>query len=594
MSIKDRIERVRALMKEKNIDVYYIPTDDDHMSEYIADYYKCRKYISGFTGSAGFVVITQDEAGLWTDGRYFVQAERELKGSGIKLFKMAMAGVPTVFEYICNKCKDGATLGFDGRVVKTSMLKQLQEKLSSEMVIDVDLVGDVWEDRPAMPQSKAYILEDKYVGLNVKDKLAKVREDLTAKGQDWLVVSALEDVAWLFNLRGDDVSDTPVNYAYALIGKDVACLYIDDIKLDTDVKGQLMKNKVDIRPYDYIGKDLNRLKDTNVWVSPEKLNAYLYQQLDDCAIYEDNSPIEMYRAIKNDVEIKNTRKAHIKDGVAMVKFLYWLKNTIGKEELDEVVVQNKLYELRSQQDDYIEPSFSTICAYQDNAAMMHYSASEDSKKVLEPKGFLLVDSGGTYKDGTTDITRTICLGEVSDSERFYYTTVLRAMINLSQAKFLRGTTGANLDILARGICWQHDIDYQCGTGHGVGHVLSVHEGPHGIRWGVGSALSSRVIFEPGMIVTNEPGIYLPNKLGIRIENELLVEKGVNNEYGQFLHFDPITMCPIDLDAVDVSLMTDSEINYLNEYHELVYKNISPYLDAKEQLWLKTQTRKVIK
>lgn len=585
---------LRSLMSQKGIDLYYIPTDDDHMSEYIADHYKCRSYMSGFTGSAGVLVVGAKEAGLWTDGRYFTQAEKQLKNSGIKLFKMGMAKVPTVFEYLVTNCPHNGTIGFDGTVVNAKVKNELASKLASKhgkIKADEDLVDMIWEDRPSMPNSLAFILDDKYIGLSITKKIAKVRQDIKDEDCDALVVTSLEDVAWLFNLRGDDVLHTPVNYAYALVCKKEVNLYIDGQKISDDVLNKLKKANVNIKDYVAIAGDLKLLNDKKVMVDSSKLNAYLYDQISGTIIDKVN-PIVRYRAIKNNVEIKNTKNAHIKDGVAMTKFIYWLKSNVGKIELDEISVQDKLYALRQENKGYIEPSFSTICAYKGNAAMMHYSANANSNAKLDNSGFLLVDSGGTYYEGTTDITRTICLGKVSDKERFYYTTVLRAMLNLMGAKFLHGTTGANLDILARGICWEHDIDYQCGTGHGVGHVLSVHEGPHNIRWGQGVAAT--VALEEGMIVTDEPGIYIPDVIGIRIENELLVTKGTNNEYGQFLHFEPLTFCPIDMDALDVSLMNDREINLLNEYHELVYKTIAPYLDEEHKVWLKTQTRKVVR
>lgn len=594
MNVKEKITALRSLMCQNNIDLYYIPTDDDHMSEYIGDHFKCRSYMSGFTGSAGFLVVGHKEAGLWTDGRYFTQAEKQLKNSGIKLFKMGMAKVPTVFEYIVDNCPQGGCVGFDGKVVNAKIKDELAAKLTlkqAKIKADEDLVDQIWQDRPAMPCSEAFILDDKYTGMSIAKKIAKVQDDIKAAGCEALIVSSLEDVAWLFNLRGDDIAHMPVNYAYALVEVDRVRLYIAEAKITKDVKEKLEKAKVSLCAYEALAQDLKMLKMGKIWIDKAKLNAYLYNHITQ-EIYNEANPIVMYRAIKNAVEIKNTKNAHVKDGVAMTKFIYWLKSNVGKFPMDEISVQNKLYELRAEGKGYIEPSFATICAYKGNAAMMHYSANETSNASLDNSGFLLVDSGGTYFEGTTDITRTICLGKVSDKDRFYYTTVLRAMLNLMGAKFLYGTTGANLDILARGICWQHDIDYQCGTGHGVGHVLSVHEGPHNIRWGKGPAAT--IALEEGMIVTDEPGIYIPDVIGIRIENELLVCKGTNNEYGQFMHFEPLTLCPIDMDALDVSLMNDREIALLNAYHEQVYKQISPYLDEEHKLWLKTQTRKVVR
>ena len=592
MDIKNRVSALKKEMEKENIDLYYIPTDDDHMSEYIADHFKVRQYMSGFTGSAGMLVIGKESI-LWADGRYYIQSERQLKNSGIKLYKMGMANVCSVFDYLVENSKN-KVIGFDGKVVSADFVKRLKKATKdngTSIKLDEDLVDRIWQDRPAMPDSEAFILNDKYTGNSIIDKIEMVRKDLRDNKCDALVVSALEDVAWLFNLRGDDIKCTPVNYAYALVTDKDVMLFIDEKKINDSVLNVLTKNKVLVFAYEKIADKLQELNG-KVWVDTTKLNAYLFDKIN-ADIYDDASPIAMYRAIKNKTEIKCTKNAHVKDGVAMCKFIYWLKSNIGKIEMSEISVQNKLYELRAQMDDYLEPSFNTICAYEANAAMMHYSASEQSNAVLDTKGFLLVDSGGTYYDGTTDITRTICLGKIDNKDRLYYTTVLKAMLNLQGAKFLEGTTGANLDILARGVVWDLDIDYQCGTGHGVGHVLSVHEGPHSIRWS-NNGPAMKYVLKEGMIVTDEPGIYLPNDLGIRIENELLVVKGKKNEYGQFMYFEPLTMCPIDLDAVDVNIMSDRELKLLNDYHELVYKNVSPYLNDKEKLWLKMQTRKLVR
>ncbi len=591
--IKDRIKALRKLMKDNNIDVYYIPTDDDHMSEYVASYFKSREFISGFTGSAGVVVVTSKEAGLWTDGRYFVQAENQLKGSGIKLYKQRMAGVVTHEEFIESKLPKKGILGFDGKVVNQNMKERLEKLIKSKegsIILDRDLVGDLWLDRPSMPSDKTFFLADKYTGESVSKKLLRIKEEMKKKNVDTLVFSVLEDVNWLFNFRGNDILHTPIVYSYALIDGDNVSLYIDSNKLDNKSKKELEKNKVNIKEYNDISSDLNNITGKTIWIDKTKLNSYLYSFIHDSnTVINSYNIAGLFRAIKNKTQMKNLRSSHLKDGVAMTKFLCYVKNNIGKEEMSEISVSDVLEQLRSEQDGFISLSFNTISAYKANAAMMHYSADEKSNAKLSNEGFLLVDSGGTYYDGTTDITRTIALGKVSDEEKKLYTLVLRGMLSLMRAKFLYGTTGSNLDILARGPLWSEDIDYQCGTGHGVGFVMSVHEGPQSIRWG---NMPNAAIIEEGMVITNEPGVYIPNKLGIRIENELLALNGVKNEYGQFMYFEPITYCPIDLDAVDTKYMTYEEINTLNEYHKMVYEKISPYLSTKEKTWLRLQTRSI--
>ena len=515
--IKDRIKALRKLMKDNNIDVYYIPTDDDHMSEYVASYFKSREFISGFTGSAGVVVVTSKEAGLWTDGRYFVQAENQLKGSGIKLYKQRMAGVVTHEEFIESKLPKKGILGFDGKVVNQNMKERLEKLIKSKegsIILDRDLVGDLWLDRPSMPSDKTFFLADKYTGESVSKKLLRIKEEMKKKNVDTLVFSVLEDVNWLFNFRGNDILHTPIVYSYALIDGDNVSLYIDSNKLDNKSKKELEKNKVNIKGYNDISSDLNNITGKTIWIDKTKLNSYLYSFIHDSnTVINSYNIAGLFRAIKNKTQMKNLRSSHLKDGVAMTKFLCYVKNNIGKEEMSEISVSDVLEQLRSEQDGFISLSFNTISAYKANAAMMHYSADEKSNAKLSNEGFLLVDSGGTYYDGTTDITRTIALGKVSDEEKKLYTLVLRGMLSLMRAKFLYGTTGSNLDILARGPLWSEDIDYQCGTGHGVGFVMSVHEGPQSIRWG---NMPNAAIIEEGMVITNETGVYIPNKLGIRI------------------------------------------------------------------------------
>lgn len=597
MNVKERIKALRGLMAERGIDVYYIPNEDDHLSqEYTAGYFQCKSYISGFSGESGCVIVTQDFAGLWTDGRYFTQAENELKGTGVELMRMRQEGVPDAIDFMVSALGEGGTLGYDGRVVSAADSLALKRRIAfkhAKLVTEYDLAGEVWgSQRPAMPDAPVYVLAKKWTGESAEERIARVREAMKAKKADVLVLTALEDPCWMLNLRGDDIPCTPVVYAFALVSARSVSYYVDSIKVNDKVREYLKENKVTLKPYGRLASDLSKLHGKRIWAPLNQLNTQLYSHLaDDNSIINETSPITMFRAVKNSVEIRNLRNAHVKDGVAMVQFIHWVKENVSKGGMTELSAQNYLYDRRSEQKDYIEPSFHTICAYQANGAMMHYSADENNYADISPRGVLLVDSGGTYKDGTTDITRTIAMDELTETEKKYYTMVLKGHLALARAKFLYGTAGCNLDILARGPMWQMDIDYQCGTGHGVGHVLSVHEGPHGIRWGL-PRKSEGERFEPGMIVTDEPGIYIPHEIGIRIENELLVVKGVKNFYGQFLEFENVTYCPYDLDAIDVKYLNEEEIDQLNAYHAMVYEKLADLLNEDDRAWLAKATAKV--
>lgn len=599
MNAKDRIQALRKVMKEKKIDVVYIPNEDDHLSaEYTAPRYQCKSYISGFSGEAGCTVVTQKKALLWTDGRYFTQAEIELEGSEVELMRMRQAGVPTVQEWLIANTPKNGTLAFDGNVVSALEAKKLADALkakNAKLHIEEDLVGKVWTDRPEMPDAPIYVLPKKYTGESAEERIEKVRIEMAKKGADVLIITALEDPCWMLNVRGDDIACTPVAYAFAVVEKKKCTYYIDLNKVPAKVKEYLKKAGVTVKAYDVLAKDLSKYSKKIIWADLGSLNANLYNALvgHGNQIIHATSPIEDFRAIKTETEQNCTRNAHMKDGVAMTKFMYWLKQNAGKP-MTEVSAQNVLYDLRAEQKDYIEPSFHTISAYGPNGAMMHYTATEDSYSAIKGKGFLLVDSGGTYKDGTTDITRTFAMGKLTTQEKKYYTLVLKGHIDLAKAKFLEGTTGQNLDILARRPLWDLNIDYQCGTGHGVGHVLGVHEGPHGIRWGLRTTTGRIAPLVPGMIVTDEPGVYLPHKLGVRIENELLVVKGENNFYGQFLEFENLTHCPYDLDAIEPKYLDNEEIAWLNNYHKETYNLIAPKLNAKEKAWLKKATKPIKK
>ena len=595
--IKQRIEKIRDLMKEKNIYAYIVPSSDYHQSEYVGDYFKAREFMSGFTGSAGTLIVSMDEVGLWTDGRYFIQAEQELKHSGIKLFKMGEEGVPTIEEYLLEKLPKNSTLGFDGRVMSVKEGQNLANKLVFKGInieYKYDLVNDIWQDRCSLPTEKAFLLDIEYSGESFSHKLSRIRQAMKEKKATTHILASLDDIAWLFNIRGRDVKSNPVVLSYAVICTNSVYLFIDKNKIDEDIKHELSKENVQIKGYDEVYEFIKNIGENEVvLIDTSKVNYAIYNNIpSNVQKIEERNPSILFKSIKNEIELKNIRNSHIKDGVAFTKFMYWLKNNIGKIDITEISATQKLEDFRREQDKFIEPSFSTIAAYKEHAAMMHYSATEESNYKLEPRDLFLVDSGGQYFDGTTDITRTIALGPILENVRRDFTNVVRGMIRLSKAKFLYGCRGYNLDILARGPLWEEGIDYKCGTGHGIGFLLNVHEGPNGFRWKVREGIDDTCILEEGMVTTNEPGVYVENSHGIRIENEIVVRKAEKNEYGQFMDFEVITFAPIDLDAIDESLLLKDERVYLNNYHKQVYDKIAPYLNEEEKQWLKIYTREI--
>lgn len=597
MNIKDRLSGLRKFMEEKNIDAYMIPSSDNHQSEYVGDYFKSREFISGFNGSAGTVIVTKDEAGLWTDGRYFIQAESQLEGSTIKLFKMGQEGCPTTDEYLYKNITEGGTLGFDGRVISAREGATLAEKLSKKGIkieYQYDLIDGIWPDRPALSDSKAFLLDVKYCGESFSSKLARLREKMSEKGTSTHVITTLDDIAWLFNIRGGDVKYNPVVLSYAVITLKEVYLFVDESKLNEEILNELAKENVQIKPYNDVYEFVKNIDKTEkVLLDGTKLSYTIYNNIP-CEVekVDEFNPVMFFKAQKNEVELENIRNSHVKDGVAFTKFMYWLKKNVGKMEITEISATQKLEDLRREQEGFFEPSFNTIAAYKEHAAMMHYSATPESNYKLEAEGLFLVDSGGQYYDGTTDITRTTVLGPISDELKLHFTSVARGMINLSKAKFLHGCRGYNLDILSRSCMWNMGIDYQCGTGHGIGFVLNVHEAPNGFRWRVVPERFDSAVLEEGMVTTNEPGIYIEGSHGIRTENEIVVRKAEKNFYGQFMEFEVVTLAPIDLDGIVPELMNKDEKDYLNWYHKLVYDKISPFLTDEEREWLKVYTRAI--
>ena len=592
----ERIEQLRKEMDSKKIDFYLIPTADDHSSEYISDFYKVRNYYAGFTGSAGTLLIGMDMAGLWTDGRYFIQAENQLAGSRVQLFRMGSAGVPTVSEYLKEHLPEGGALAFDGQVVDLAQGEGYEEILlpkHGRLLWDCDLAGSLWTGRPERSAETVYILDEKYAGKSRREKLSELRRYMKEKGGDRVLLSSLEDIAWLMNLRGSDVSHTPVFLSFALIGQDTAWLYADSRAFSDAVADTLAEDGIILKPYMEIYDELKRLSEGKLMYDSSKVNYALCQCVPKTVSVILADIHEMIpKAVKNDVELDNLRRGHIKDGVAVTKFMYWLKTNVGKIPITEISASDYLENLRSRIDTYVDLSFTTISAYKANAAMMHYSATPETDAVLEPSGMLLVDSGGQYYEGTTDITRTFVLGEISGEEKKHFTLVAKSMLNLANAKFLYGCTGYTLDILARSPLWKLGIDYQCGTGHGVGYLLSVHEGPNGFRWKPVAGRNDSAVLEVGMITTDEPGVYIEGSHGIRTENELICVEDEKNEYGQFMRFEMLTWAPIDLDGIDTRWLNPEDIEQLNTYHRMVYEKISPYLEEEEREWLKKYTRPV--
>lgn len=595
--IQERLKALREEMKKRNIDIYVVPTSDFHESEYVGEHFKARRFITGFTGSAGTAVITMTEAGLWTDGRYFVQAENQLKGSTVTLYRMGEEGVPKVDEFIADKLPQGGCLGFDGRVVNGTWGKKLEKTASEKQAslhVNEDLIDLIWSDRPALSKEPLFLLEEKYTGKSTKEKMADLRKVMKEEGANVHILTSLYDIAWLLNIRGGDIESVPVVLSYLMLTETECIWFLQEEIVTPEIHSYLEENQVITKPYDAIYDDVPKLSsDSVVLMDGGAVNYRISSSLDkNIKVVDKPNPTELMKAIKNKTEVDNTRMAHVKDGVAFTKFMYWLKTNIGKIPMTEISASDYLEARRREQDNFIELSFETICAYGPNAAMMHYAATPETDTELKPEGFLLVDSGGHYFEGTTDITRTMALGPITDEMRLHFTTVCRSNLNLANAKFLYGCSGLNLDILSRGPLWDMGIDYKCGTGHGVGYVLNVHEGPNGFRWRVVPERHDSGTLEEGMITTDEPGVYLEGKYGIRTENELVCHKAEKNEYGQFMCFENITYAPIDLDAIDPEEMTGREKKLLNDYHKMVYETLSPYMTAEENEWLKHYTRAI--
>lgn len=592
--IQQRLANLREQMKMRGMDVYLVPTADFHESEYVGDYFKCRSFLSGFTGSAGTLAVTLDEAALWVDGRYFVQAGEQLKGSNIYMMKMGEPGVPELEDYLAEHVPEGGCLGFDGRVVDSrtgEKLERLLAKKHASIRYEEDLVELIWTDRPALPCHPVWQLSEQYAGKGAAEKLADLRKAMEQEGASVHILTTLDDIVWLLNIRGDDVPCNPVVLSYAAVTMDKAYLFIQEESLTPALKDYFAGLGVEIRPYFDIYSYVKALRSEQVLLEKERVNYAIIRNLDSSnEIISRLNPTVLAKAVKNPTEIENMKRAHIKDGVVMARFAFWLKKNIGKIPMDELSVQDKLDGMRRETEGNLGLSFDTISAYGPNAAMCHYSATEESNAVLEPKGFYLVDSGGQYMEGTTDITRTIAIGPLTQEEKEHYTLVLISMLRLGAVKFPYGARGLTLDYAARQVFWDRGLNFNHGTGHGVGYLLNVHERPVGIRWKMVPERMDSCVLEPGMITSNEPGIYIEGSHGIRTENLMLCVEDETNEYGRFLRFEYLTYAPIDLDGVDKTLMTPRDVELLNAYHQAVYEKLSPYLEGEEKEWLREATR----
>ena len=595
MTVAERLSALRKCMQDKHIDMYIVPTADFHQSEYVGEHFKARAYITGFTGSAGTAVITLHDAKLWTDGRYFLQAAKELEGTGVTLMKMFEPGVPTIEEYLEAELKSGQTLSFDGRVVSVGegdAYASIAKKNGAKIDYQEDLIDAIWIDRPPLSEKPAWFLEEKYSGESSKSKLSRIRKEMEDAGCDTHIVSTLDDICWTLNIRGNDIDFFPLVLSYAIIKKDRFELYIDERKLDDKLKSILEKVGVTLHPYNAIYEDVKKLpENATVLIDKAKLNYAIFNNIPaSVSIVNKRNPEILMKALKNPVEVENIKKAEIKDSVAHVRFMKWLKENLGKIRITEMSASEKLDEFRAEMGNFIRDSFEPISSYGPHSAIVHYSSSPETDVELKAGSLYLSDTGAGFYEGSTDITRTYALGEVPEKMKEDFTIVAISNLQLASAKFLQGSTGLTLDILARKPFWDRGLNYNHGTGHGVGYLLNIHEGPAGFRYKYRAGETEEI--QEGMVITDEPGLYIEGSHGIRLENELLARKGVQNEYGQFLYFETITLIPFDLDAINPAILDEENKKLLNEYHKRVYEEIAPHLNEEEKAFLKKYTRAV--
>ena len=595
MTISEKLQALRAVMKANGIDIYVVPTDDFHQSEYVGEHFKARAYITGFTGSAGTAVITLDEAGLWTDGRYFLQAGEQLEGTTITLRKMGEPGVPTIPEYLAEALPTGGTLGVDGRVISVNTGDEY-EKIAADkggkIQYHQDLIDQIWTDRPELSREPVFALGIGYAGETTESKLTRIREEMKKHHADKHVLTTLDDICWTLNIRGNDVEYFPLVLTYAVIRMDKVDLFVNEKKLSDEIKAHLAADGVILHPYNDIYEDIKKVAAEEVlMVDPGRLNFALYKNIpENVKKVEERNPAILFKCVKNPTEVENIRIAEIKDSVAHVRFMKWLKENVGKETITEMSASDKLDEFRAEMGGFIRPSFGPISAFGEHSAIVHYSSSPETDVELHEGSFLMTDTGAGFYEGSTDITRTYAFGEVSQIMKDHFTLVAISNLNLASPIFKKGCCGMNFDYLARKPFWDRGLDFNHGTGHGVGYLLNIHEGPAGFRYTYRAGESDA--FQPGMVITDEPGIYIEGSHGVRLENELLVCEGEKNEYGEFLYFEPITYVPFDLDAINPDIMNAEDKERLNTYHATVYEKVSPYLNDEEKEWLKKYTRAI--
>lgn len=607
MDISERISALRQEMEQEKIDIYIVPTDDFHQSEYVGEHFVSRQFITGFTGSAGTAVITGTKAGLWTDGRYFIQAAHQLDGSGIILFRSGEPGVDTIENFLEKELPPGGVIGFDGRTVDANTGKRYEKTVAEKkgrIKYYCDLIERIWKERPPLPQEKAWLLDKEYSGEEMCSKLARVREKMKKAGADVHLLSSLDDIAWLLNIRGNDIKYCPLVLSYLMVYENRAYLFADKQKFSEEIMKRFRENNIIVKPYDEVYSAISELSSGHkMLLDPDRINYTLLKKIPaNIPIIEQENPEVMMKCCKNDTEIENIKKAHIKDAVAHIKFLFWLKKSVAEAEgtvlmdpdtgsvLTEISVAEKLEQFRLGQHGYLGPDFAPICAYGEHGAIVHYSAVSETNAVLHTGKMLLTDTGGHYIEGSTDITRTVALGAIPLNQKRDFTRTVRAMLRLMNTVFLHGCTGANLDVAAREVFWKERVNFNHGTGHGVGYLLNVHEAPVNFRWKESGKPAPA--FERNMVISDEPGIYIENSHGIRIENLLVVCEDIKNSYGQFMRFEPLTYVPVDLDALIPEEMNAEERKMLNEYHCMVYEKTAPYLTGEERSWLKQYTKPV--
>lgn len=589
--IPERLKSFRAFMEKYDLHAFIVPSSDPHLSEYPASHWASREWISGFSGSAGTIVITREKAGLWTDSRYFLQAEQELRGSGIDLFKDGLLTTPTYTEWLIQELQHSNTVGIDGKVFSAKDASALKTNLSAEGInlqSELDPFDSIWNDRPEIPTNPIFTLPLEFSGKSAREKINDIRSFLTTKRLDSILIATLDTVAWLFNIRGNDVKCNPVAVGYAYISQSEAILFTNPKKITLEVRSELSKEGVTLGEYDKIFDFVKSRETEKICITSNKLSFTLRNAIPSTSVVADiASPIDLMKSKKNEVEIEGFRNAMQRDGVALVRFLMWLEKDVVSDNLTELDIVHKLIEFRSQQALYVGESFDTIAGYMGNGAIVHYHVNPENPANLKPKGLVLVDSGAQYFDGTTDITRTIALGELTDEMKKDYTLVLKGHIALATAQFPQGTRGNQLDVLARQFLWNDSLNYLHGTGHGIGHFLNVHEGPQSIRME-----ENPTTLELGMVTSNEPGLYRANKHGIRIENLILTQKESTSDFGDFYSFETLTLCPIDTTPIVKELMTEKELAWLNNYHKTVYAKLSPSLTEEEKTWLESKTKEI--